>query len=107
MIKCYRDANGFPRVEADTEERNLAAFLEQDVQRSEGIYDEFRAAIDAVTEKETEWSLSGNAHKVTMANDRVVIENLWDDDLDPTVLSISEFASALHEWRRFLGSQGG
>jgi spermidine/putrescine-binding protein len=102
MIKCYRDSNGYPRVETDTVQQNLAAFLEQDVQGSESVYQKFRDALDALTENGTDWSQSGNAHKVTLANDRVVIENLWDGDLVLTELSISEFENALEKWRHFV-----
>lgn len=105
MIKCYRDASGYCRVDAADMHPLIGSYLEQDVQNSRATCDELKTILNEVsTGTRDEWEGTGNAHTLTIHRDGVTIDNIWDDSLGTANMSIELFRSCVEEWSRCIAT---
>ena len=105
MIKCYRDEQGFRRVDPNGLHPLIASYLEQDVQGSRSACQELVGIIAEVADGcRTEWSGTGNAHTVTIRPGVVVIHNEWDDSLGDARLPLGLFLDCVEAWNAYIAS---
>jgi uncharacterized protein YacL (UPF0231 family) len=99
MIKCYRDKEGYLRVDANGLHPLIAAYVEQDVQGDPAACLELLSIIDEVKNgHRVGWSGTGNAHTVTIRPDVVVIHNEWDDSLGDAYMPVEDFRCCIETW---------
>jgi uncharacterized protein YacL (UPF0231 family) len=105
MIKCYRDGEGYCRVDANDLHPLIAAYFEQDVQGDPVACRELLGVLEEVEDgRRTEWSGTGNAHTVTIRPDAVVIHNEWDDSLGDANLPCDVFRGCIEAWKACISS---
>ncbi len=102
-IKCYIDELGYLIARPESGRELLGMYLEQDIQGSTIVCDEFIKYCNKVINKEIpEWKIVGNAHRLTIYSENIIIKNLFCDSFEPLQLSHQEFLAALKEWKRCL-----
>jgi uncharacterized protein YacL (UPF0231 family) len=103
MLKCYRNDKGFAHADAPVGKELLGSFVVDDIQ---GSLTDCKEMLDLSADVENgtrrDWSGTGNAHAVTMTQDGVRIENLWDESLGSTLFSFGEFREAVQDWLTFI-----
>jgi hypothetical protein len=105
MTRCFRDDNGFPRVESQGGHPNIGTYLEQDIGSSiRGCQGCMSVVEDVEAGRLPKWSGTGNAHTVTIRPDGVSIENVWDESVGVAEMSILEFKQCLGSWLRLISS---
>ena len=105
MIRCYRDEEGYCRVDAKDLHPLIAAYLEQDVQGDPVACQELFGILEEVEHgRRVEWSGTGNAHTVTIRPDAVVIHNEWDDSLGDAHLPRDVFRGCIEAWQACISS---
>ncbi|WP_315852310.1 YacL family protein [Paludisphaera rhizosphaerae] len=105
MINCYRDEEGCFRVDANDLHPLIAAYLEQDVQRSLSACQNLLDILEDVKAgHRAEWSGTGNAHTVTIRPEAVVIHNEWDDGLGDAHLPCDVFRDCIEAWKACISS---
>ena len=105
MIECFRDENGFSRVNPNDVHPLVATFLEQDVQASTPTCDEFLGLLDEIENgRRGDWSGTGNAHHVAITKDLVTITNAWDDSLGVALIPMPLFRECVAAWRSHIST---
>ena len=103
MIKCYRDSKGMRRVDANDVHPLIGPYLEQDIQNSwRGCDCLLQVIEDMSSGKQEEWKGTGNAHTLTIRDNKVTIENDWDDSMGTANISLSVFRECVLAWREFV-----
>jgi uncharacterized protein YacL (UPF0231 family) len=106
MIRCYRDSNGFCRVDANDVHPLISAYLEQDVQSNEAYCQEMTTLIDEVASGNRDcWSGTGNAHTVTVRPGEVSIKNEYDDSFGNAKISLDVFRKCIDVWKNCISSE--
>lgn len=104
--KFYWDQDRLARAKLPSSQDLVASFLEEDIQLVLPRCDEFlRLCEEARADPGYQCSRVGNAHKVTIRANAVVIENLYLDDLAPCTLSIDQFRDLVAAWRDFIATR--
>ena len=107
MIKCFRDDKGWRRADVGSLPKIIESFLEQDIQNSVSSCDEYLAiGRDVTSGKQKNWSGTGNAHLVVIDPEKILIENIWDENVSKATLTHSEFCECLTAWKDFLERDG-
>jgi hypothetical protein len=108
VIRCFRDEDGVPRVDAGDLPHVVATFLEQDVQGSLAYSRELLALLeDVASGRLPAWRGTGNAHTVTIEPSGVTIENEWSEPGETASVSFEAFGDAVRAWIRMLGGEDG
>ena len=104
MIDCYKDNNGYWRVDHKDLHPLIGSFLEQDVQGSINHCQSLLAALGEVRGGGLpEWSETGNAHTVTIYPDHVTIENEWDEETCIICFNVNVFSECVSKWLNCIG----
>ena len=105
MIRCYRDANGYFRVEANDVHPLIGAYLEQDLQGDQAACQQMTAVLDEVSSgRRARWSGTGNAHTVNIQDHEVLIINEYDDSLGPAKIPLNVFRQCIEAWKKCISS---
>lgn len=99
MIRCYRDAKGYCRADANDLHRLIPCFLEDDVQGSVATCQELIDIVDAVRSGRLgEWEGTGNAHTVTITPGQVTIRCEFSDEFGIAHIPPAVFRECLEAW---------
>lgn len=77
----------------------LVAFLVMDIQRNAQWARELAEKIEAVkTGRISSWERIGNAYRLELTSNNVLIEDLVDEDTPAQVVPLNEFSTAVNAW---------
>jgi hypothetical protein len=99
----FVDTYQYPRAKFPAPNETLGEFLESDVQASPRFCDYLIEVCSGIrSEGGDEWTMTGNAHSVTIRGQTVRIENEFSDTLEPCEISLEDFCGALVRWRQLI-----
>lgn len=102
-LEFYRDGTGDPRARSGRQDRDLARFLESDVQGSAVVGRAMLAAIDRVADGHAEsWETTGNAYTLAVSRDEAALVAEHEDDAEIRRMPLDELREALASWVAFL-----
>ena len=105
MIRCYRDFNGYCRVDSKDIHPLIGAYLEQDIQNDLMACQEMIDLLDDVSHgRRDRWTGTGNAHTVTLQPSEVSISNEYDESLGVAKMPINVFRSCIESWKKCISS---
>ncbi|MFK7889728.1 MAG: hypothetical protein AB8B63_02845 [Granulosicoccus sp.] len=102
--KFFFDKDGSPKARGPASEKVLMSFLEQDVQGSDHICRDLMDDLTAIEDKSDDLrEFIGNAHRVTISPDGVVIAlNMPDQEAASASVETGDFPVALKHFREVL-----
>jgi uncharacterized protein YacL (UPF0231 family) len=105
MIRCFRDSNGWCRVDPNDVHPLIGAYLEQDVQNDLAACQELTALLDDIASgRRDHWSGTGNAHTVKMQPNEVSIINEYDGSLGIARMPLDLFRNCIEAWKDCISS---
>ena len=101
--KMHIDELGYPRAIFDPPNEIIGSFLEEDVQNSPlGCELLLQACDDVLEGRLEEWDDVGNAHRLTIRKDQVIIENEYSNYDPPCSLRVNDFKQLLLSWKSLI-----
>lgn len=73
----------------------LSDFLDGDASSASARAHYLSMARNVASGNHSGLEVTGNAYHVSISADAVVIENLWDDDLEPLTVSLKQFVELM------------
>jgi len=99
----YKDVDGYPRAKYQPRYDVLSWFLEQDIQGSLWNCDEMLCICkELFLGKRRHFQGTGNAHTVTIQENRVLIENEFADPPESCELTLEDFITVLNSWKQLI-----
>jgi len=106
QLEFYWDDDGGARARATHAGgpgREVAGFLESDLQGSAASAEEILRAIDEVESgRVPTWERTGNAHTLTLSRDGATLRNEMEEDTRPHHLALPAMRQAVADWLGFL-----
>lgn len=98
-VKMSYSSEGIPRAVGEGIYHLVASFLESDIQGSTSMSKMLLQAIKEVSSGEVpDWSMTGNAHTITLSKDEASIESDFDESEPERRIPLSEFKQILSAW---------
>jgi hypothetical protein len=102
-VKLYFDQTGLPRAKGEVNQESLASFLECDIQSNKDLLLELLKQTKLVSDKKIPgFETKGKAHQISITEDEVIIDPLYDPGIIPSQLSHIQFITILSRWLSFL-----
>jgi uncharacterized protein YacL (UPF0231 family) len=101
----FRDEEGYARVRVAATENHklLALFFETDLQQDMAVVKELQQRIERVFNNTSESEeFIGNAHLVSLSEDKAVIASQFDPSAEPETLELSTFRKLVARWLEYI-----
>jgi len=102
-LNFFIDKDGLPRATGSDELKDIALFLESDIQGDGGLAKELLGLLDQSKQDLKAKEFVGNSYALTIYPDKVIIEPLWDEHKkENTTIPHNDFRQIIEGWLEFI-----